>query len=1799
MKINNFFAVFLIFLLLLTPIASSNEENLTIEDNLTVDDIAVELEKNVTDLENGSLDVPLENEIESDDTQLVSEIKSLNLKKYLPSTESKEKYEIRKVGNREYELIKNDEGKKVSSLNEIKEDKNVKLRVDFEERLNLSNEKVRILVSLNIDPVEIQKEIEDVKEKYKDEEKKFKEEIREISIKYSPKTKQQAIEITQAKNIIKISEEDLDRIKDKGRELEQVKEQEIREIKEKLSAKTEDTQNEFIGWVEDNGGEVKRELDGLVSVEIPIELLEDVLEREDVSFVDLDENLIKPILDVSTPTVGVSNWWTAGYNGFWTDTAVVDTGIDVTHPALATDAEGVSRTFISQDFTSSGTTDDTEGHGTHVAGIVASSDSTYEGVAPGVDKIINAKHLGGVTSDTLAALDWSITNPSDGAEILSNSWGLATDSCDDVGFTYSDGETITYTKYIDATVDFYDVISVNAAGNEGTCGTYTLLPPADSYNSIVVGSINDKTTTSRTDDTVADLSSRGPTADNRKKPDLVAPGGDCNFIGNSCISYVNPIISVAHDWEGGFLGSNPNFVGFSGTSMAAPHVSGAANLLLEYGLSSKGVKAQLINTAEDKGSSGWDSYYGWGEVDLNDAYTFRDYVIDDSVTESSYKFYKVQQILTGEKATVVWNKHNVYAGASTPTTLYDVNDLDLHLYKESDGSLQDSSVELKDNVEQINSPSEFLDGVVKVEAYTTDFSHGLNTEDYSLATFGGYTLANGPSLSVTKNVPASGNDAGFTVTCSVSNTGDLNAHSVEATIVLPVGLSITSGQNPQLLGTIADGNTGIATWDVKGAPETYNNIYCTYESISYNELYSGTSTSGSITVTDDDTTGPSLANWVFPATNKTYNGIDVSIDITDSSEVSSAILRYDYGDNSSEDGTVVMNNIGGNTYSATIPPAGNTYRNKNVSYYIVSTDNDGDRAGDTTSSTSEIKITFLENEAPSITTFSPVSTTPNLDEGDTLGFNYSASDLDGDTFITSWLLDSVEQATTDTWTYSPDYAQAGDHNVTLIVSDGLLDASQEWTVTVNDVNQPPIWDFEPENQTIGEETTLSYDVNASDPDGSSIDYSINDSDFSIDNDGLITWTAPVNFVGSKNVQITASDGIDDITADIVVTVNNVNDAPVISTIGPITFLEEAFNDSLDLDNYVSDVDNELAEIAWTFTGNNSILVSINSENIVNFSVPLDYFGSEVITFTANDGQAETNTDVNVTVENVNDAPVLNEIGPQTADEDSLFTLQLNSSDVDVGDTITYYSDNDLINVTEDGLVSFTPLQEHVGTITVLFNVTDGELWDEEEVVFTISNVNDLPVLEELTDIEVNESGLVTVSPVASDEDGDEPTFNYTFPLNASGQWQTTFNDAGTYIVTVTADDSNNGLDSQDVTITVYNDLDEDGIPDYLDSDIDGDGIDNNLDKIEGSLTDITTNFECLNMSIDNDYNLVQVFTGKKLVEFKESCGNTTVIEFMFDFDVSDINLYNITINKQDNGDSEGSLIINGLGELPSEENKTIYVDNLSANFNSVCIDDSEISSLNDITSGCNEASEYLISCDGALQNGYICTLNETTNYYEISGLKHSGVNEQCADNDGDGYGTYCSLGEDCNDNNANIHPGATDICGNGIDESCSGSDAVCGSGGSGGGSSGGGGGGGGGGGSSSKVIPTSELIPIPSSEIPESVPETQEQEPVEPSKSTEETTEQEVAVAGFFARLWNGIKGLFINEEVPTGAAVGVGEEKASFTGLIIILVVLIGLFGGYIFLDKKKPHITKKIRSAPGIGFRKIKRRIANKFKK
>jgi|GEM_PF-3391861 len=213
------------------------------------------------------------------------------------------------------------------------------------------------------------------------------------------------------------------------------------------------------------------------------------------------------------------------------------------------------------------------------------------------------------------------------------------------------------------------------------------------------------------------------------------------------------------------------------------------------------------------------------------------------------------------------------------------------------------------------------------------------------------------------------------------------------------------------------------------------------------------------------------------------------------------------------------------------------------------------------------------------------------------------------------------------------------------------------------------------------------------------------------------------------------------TATVMVTVTNVNDAPMVSAIEDQSIAEGASFATINLDDYVSDPDNTDAEMTWTFSGNTDLAVSIDVNRVATINVPdADWNGTESITFRATDpapGLLFAETSASFTVSAVNDAPVVSAIADQNIAEGAGFaTINLDDyvSDPDNTDaqmTWTYSGNTDLavsIDINRVATIS-VPDEDWNGSETITFRATDpapGLLFDETAASFTVSAVNDLP-----------------------------------------------------------------------------------------------------------------------------------------------------------------------------------------------------------------------------------------------------------------------------------------------------------------------------------------------------------------------------------------------------------------------------------------------------------------------------------------
>ena len=268
-----------------------------------------------------------------------------------------------------------------------------------------------------------------------------------------------------------------------------------------------------------------------------------------------------------------------GVSGNDVTVAVLDSGIDESHPAI-------DRVVDERDFTGDGTPYDAEdvtGHGTHVAGIVASDDETYTGMAPNAN-LMDVRVLDddgrGYTSWIVKGIEYAADR---NADVISMSIG---------GPVNAIRSNDRYTEAIDAATERGTLVVV-AAGNDGYFGYRTVGTPGIHSKALTVGASN------ASSGEIADFSSRGPTPYGYYlKPDLVAPGAG--------------VMSAEAGTDG--------FVAKSGTSMAAPVVSGVAALVLEAHptWTPAQVRGVLTSTSDPLGSQ--DAYtQGAGEVDATAA----------------------------------------------------------------------------------------------------------------------------------------------------------------------------------------------------------------------------------------------------------------------------------------------------------------------------------------------------------------------------------------------------------------------------------------------------------------------------------------------------------------------------------------------------------------------------------------------------------------------------------------------------------------------------------------------------------------------------------------------------------------------------------------------------------------------------------------------------------------------------------------------------------------------------------------------------------------------------------------------------------------------------------------------------------------------------------------------------------------------------------------------------------------------------------------------------------------------------
>ena len=424
--------------------------------------------------------------------------------------------------------------------------------------------------------------------------------------------------------------------------------------------------------------------------------------------------------------------------------------------------------------------------------------------------------------------------------------------------------------------------------------------------------------------------------------------------------------------------------------------------------------------------------------------------------------------------------------------------------------------------------------------------------------------------------------------------------------------------------------------------------------------------------------------------------------------------------------------------------------------------------------------------------------------------------------------------------WTPNNSMVGDHAVTVRVVDNTAAAiTRSWTVRVTNVaspiTDPIVGDFDPSDAVtaiadtfyIKEDTTYSLNLTASDegigaaedvlygfgtfpnPDWITLTNSVT---------GIISLLPSNSNVGLDSFKVFFKDqpGSRD-TATIYLEVVNV--PADILTVGPFIATEgDAFLDTLESS------DDGDGTITWSFVSGKPSWLSIEAATGKISGTPGndDVISDASFTVQLNDGNGGlTQKSFDYSVENFNTAPSITAVptGIVATNEDTLYTTDINATDSDIGDVLTYSLQTAPAGMTinaSTGVVQWTPANSQVGNHTVTVKVTDSALefvtasWQVQ-----VNNLNDAPTWVSVPSgtINTNEDDLYTITVEAADIDaGDNLT--YSFTENPAGmtidgstgliEWTPDNDDVGLHTITVKVTDESLAIISASWTLSVQN-----------------------------------------------------------------------------------------------------------------------------------------------------------------------------------------------------------------------------------------------------------------------------------------------------------------------------------------------------------------------------------------------------------
>ncbi|MCR9303194.1 tandem-95 repeat protein [Vibrio diabolicus] len=571
-------------------------------------------------------------------------------------------------------------------------------------------------------------------------------------------------------------------------------------------------------------------------------------------------------------------------------------------------------------------------------------------------------------------------------------------------------------------------------------------------------------------------------------------------------------------------------------------------------------------------------------------------------------------------------------------------------------------------------------------------------------------------------------------------------------------------------------------------------------------------------------------------------------------------------------------------------------------------------------------------------------------------------------------------------TYTPNDNYHGTDSFTYIVTSGGVSESTTVNVDVTPVNDAPV--AKDDTATTQEDIAVTIDVlpNDTDVDGDKLSIqsaSVPEAQGKVEIvDGKLVFTPAENFNGDAEITYTITDGSLTDQATVNVTVNAVNDTPVVeSSIADQTLAEDFTPYTIDLNTAFSDVDGDLT---FSVSGNSNVNVSIEN-GIATISPTADWNGSEELMFTATDPSGESvSQTVNFTV-----APVADiESDRATVVEDTPTIINVLGNDTFEGDDKVVSLDtnngpaNGTVSVNPDGSVTYTPNDNFHGADSFTYIVTSGGVSESTTVNVDVTPVNDAPVAKDDTAVTDEDTPvMIDVLPNDTDVDGDKLSIQSASVPEAQGKVEIVegklvftpaenFNgDAEiTYIIT-----DGQLTDEAKVTVTVNPVNDAPTIKVDAVESITEDAV--GTDTVVATLTvrDTDTPEDQLTVSLENNSNGYFVLVGDKV---KLTQAGVDAVNN------DELNLKDLTISASvsdganPTANDSDSLVVNRVNDAPTIDN-VIADQVLAEDFDAYTID------LNEVFKDSDSSLEFSVSGNNSIQisivNG-VATITPTADW---------------------------------------------------------------------------------------------------------------------------------------------------------------------------------------------------------------------------